>query len=67
MMLKLFVPLKYLNNFWRRVNIPLINFEIELILNWFKNCVLISKSTREANYNVDLVIHETDNPEIATF
>ena len=34
---KIVVPLKYLNNFWRSLNIPLINCEIELILTWFNN------------------------------
>ena len=47
---KIVVPLKYLSNFWRNLNIPLINCEVELILTWFKNCVLISKSTRDADY-----------------
>ena len=42
---KIIVPLKYLSNFWRSLNIPLINCEIELILTWFKNYVLISKAT----------------------
>ena len=37
------VPLKHLSNFWRSLNIPLINCEVELILTWFKNCVLIDK------------------------
>ena len=32
-------PLKHLINFWRTLNIPFINFEIELILTWSKNCV----------------------------
>ena len=36
---KIVVPLKYLSNFWRSLNIPLINCEVELILTWFKNCV----------------------------
>ena len=26
------IPLKYLSNFWRSLNIPLINCEVELIL-----------------------------------
>ena len=30
---KIVVPLKYLNNLWRSLNIPLINCKIELILN----------------------------------
>ena len=34
------IPLKHLNNFWRTLNISLINCEIELILTWSKNCVL---------------------------
>ena len=38
---KVVVPLKHLSNFWRSLNIPLINCEVELILTWFKNCVLI--------------------------
>ena len=34
------IPLKYLSNFWKSLNIPLINCEIELILTWSKNCIL---------------------------
>ena len=34
------IPLKYLSNFWRSLNIPLINCEVELILTWSKNCIL---------------------------
>ena len=63
MMLKLL----HLSNFWRHLNIPLINREVELILTWFKNCVLIDKSTREADYNADPNVYEINNPEDATF
>ena len=35
------IPLKHLSNFWRSLNIPLINCEVELILTWSKNCVLV--------------------------
>ena len=45
---KIVVPLKYLSNFWRTLDIPLINYEINLILTWPKNCVLTSKATRDA-------------------
>ena len=31
---EIMVPLKYLINFWRTLEIPLINCEIELILDW---------------------------------
>ena len=34
------IPLKHLNNFWRTLNMSLINYEIELLLNWSKNCAL---------------------------
>ena len=64
---KIVVPLKYLSNFWRHLNIPLINCEAELILTWIKNCVLIDKSTREADYNADPNIYEINNPENSTF
>ena len=37
---KIAVPLKYLSNFWRSLEMPLINSKIELSLNWIKNCVL---------------------------
>ena len=37
---KIAVPLKYLSNFWRSLEIPLINCKIELPLNWIENCVL---------------------------
>ena len=64
---KIVVPLKYLSNFWRSLNIPLINCEVELILTWFKNCVLIDKLTRDANYNANPIVYEIDNPEDAIF
>ena len=41
------IPLKHLSNFWRTLNIPLINCEIELILTWSKNCVLADMIERE--------------------
>ena len=36
------VPLKYLNNFWRTLEMPLINCEITLDLNWPENCFIVS-------------------------
>ena len=36
-------------------------------MTWFKNCVLIDKSPREANYGANLVVYEIDNPENVTF
>ena len=37
---KVFVPLKYLSNFFRSLKMPLINFKIKLNLIWKKECVL---------------------------
>ena len=37
------IPLKHLSNFWRTLNMPLINCEIKLILIWYKNCVFYSR------------------------
>ena len=36
------VPLKYLSNFWRTLEMPLINCEITLDLNWSENCVIVA-------------------------
>ena len=34
------VSLKYLSNFWRTLEMPLINCKLELILDWSANCVI---------------------------
>ena len=39
--IEIMVPLKYLNNSWITLKMPLINCEIELILDWSENCVII--------------------------
>ena len=42
------IPLKYLGNFWRSLDIPLINCEITLILSWYDKCVLVGKALKNA-------------------
>ena len=42
---KIVVPLKYLSNFWRSLEMPLINCKVELSLKWYKNCILSSGGT----------------------
>ena len=64
---KIVMPLKHLSKFWRSLHIPLINCEVELILTWFKNCVLIDKLIRDANYNANPIVRKIDNPENAIF
>ena len=41
------IPLKYLGNFWRALNIPLISCELSLKLKWNKNCVITSLKQRQ--------------------
>ena len=43
---ELAIPLKYLGNFWRAVNIPLISCEVFLELKWDKNCIITSLEQR---------------------
>ena len=38
------VPLKYLSNFWRTLEMPLINCEVNLILIWSATCVIINSN-----------------------
>ena len=41
------IPLKYLGNLWRALNIPLISCEVSLELKWNKNCVITSLEQRD--------------------
>ena len=46
------VPLKYLSNFWRLLEIPLINCKVELKLKWTKYCVsTVAGNENEINNN----------------
>ena len=38
---EIMVLFKYLSNFWRTLKMLLINFEINLILTWPTNCVIL--------------------------
>ena len=43
------VPLKYLSKFWRALELPLINCEVDLILTCSSTCVLIATNIRNQN------------------
>ena len=43
---EIMVPLKYLSNFWRTLEMPLINCEVNLTLTWSSNCVLIATAVQ---------------------
>ena len=36
---KTVLPLKYLSNFWKSLEMPLIDCKVQLELNWTKNCI----------------------------
>ena len=71
---KVRVPLKYLSNFWRTFEIPLINFEINLILTWSNICFIIDNhiwgqeptfTTTDTKLYVPVVTLSTkDNPKL---
>ena len=49
------IPLKHLSNFWKSLNVPLINYAVELISTWSKSYVLADMILRAA---------QGDNPAI---
>ena len=38
---KIAVPLKYLSNFWRSLEMSLINYKVEISLKWIESCIFI--------------------------
>ena len=55
---EIMVLLKYLSNFWGTLEMPLINCEVEIILTWSGNCVIIY--TNVANQVPTFTITETN-------
>ena len=47
--IELAIPLKYLGNFLRALNSPLISCEVSLELKWNKNCVITSLEERQVD------------------
>ena len=43
------IPLKYLGNFWRALNNPLISCEVSLELKWNKNCIINNLKERQVD------------------
>ena len=41
---EIMVPLKCLSNFWRTLEIYLINYEVNLILTWSSTCVVTNST-----------------------
>ena len=55
--IEIMVPLKYLSNFWKTLEMPLINCEVNLILAWSSICVLVA--TNIPNQNATFAITDT--------
>ena len=54
--LEIAIPLKHLGNFWRSLNIPLINCKVSLELSWNNKCVLVGRAYRAARNLPDAAI-----------
>ena len=54
---EIMVSLKYLSNFWRTLEMPLINCEVNLILTWSSTCGLVA--TNIQNQNATFAITDT--------
>ena len=73
---EIMVPLQYLSNFWRTLEMPLINCAINLILTWSANCVIVSTNvanqgdaftkTETKLYVVVLTLPTEDNAKLLT-
>ena len=61
------VPLKHLGNFWRNLNVSLINCEISLDLSWSDKCVLVGRAYRAAQNPVNPAIPAIESPTNVTF
>ena len=51
---EIMVPLKYLSNFWRTLEIPLINCEVNLILTWSTTCVLVATNIQNQAAKIEI-------------
>ena len=47
--IEIMVPLKYLSNFWRTLEMPLINCEISLLLKWSTKCIIVAETANNQN------------------
>ena len=54
---KIVVPLKYLSNFWRSLEMPLTNCKVFLELNWIEDCILSSAGNSAKSQITDSKLH----------
>ena len=68
---EIIVPLKYLSNFWRTLEMSLINCEVNLILTWSPTCIISSpagetkfKITETKLYDPVVTLSTQDNAKL---
>ena len=54
---KIVLPLNYLSNFWRSLEMPLINYRVRLKLNWIEDCILSSSGNSVKFEITDAKLH----------
>ena len=59
------IPLKYLGNFWRALNIPLISCEVFLELKWNKSCIITSLEQSQVDTGPPVVNGTTTGATLA--
>ena len=64
---KIVMPIKDLSNFWKTLDMSLINCEVSLILTWFENCKATSKAAKYADPDANPEVVAVNNPTNATF
>ena len=67
--IKIAVPLKHLSNFWRSLEMPLINCKFKVSLNWIEKCLLTTANTAifkitDAKLYVPIVTLAEDNVKL---
>ena len=56
---KIAVQLKYLSNFWRSLEMLLINCKVEISLTWIENCILSNSETAAIFKKTDVKLEIT--------
>ena len=54
---KIVVPSKYLSNFWRSLEMPLITCKVYVELNWIEDCILSSAKNTAKFGKPDAKLH----------
>ena len=68
-MIEVMVPLKYLSNFWRTLEMPLISCEVSLVLTCSPTCVITSSTGQgkfkitDTNFYLPVVTLSTEDNE----